>query len=310
MYFISIWSVSNHFRNKVLPSIKLNKNIKIVSILSNKNKKNLKFKHINLYNDKKKFFSNENFDYVYISSINSKHYDDCKYALENKKNVICEKPICLKKSQLNNLKKIADKNKRKFQEVIQYIHHPLFLKLKEIINDKIIGNILHVDSSFKIPFDDKKNFRFVKKLGGGALIDSGFYPISIMFTLFDSKKIKILDSKIIKQNNLDISGNIKAQNEKKIIFNLSWGFKSLYKNNIKIYGDDGFIDVDFIFSKKIFQKGEINIFKNIKKTIKIKESNQINLAFQNMLSSNKKRFDKNFKTSMKILNVIEDLKKK
>lgn len=310
MYFISIWSLSNHFQKKVLPSINLNKKIKIVSILTNKNKKDLEFKDINLYNDKKKNFSNENFDYIYISSINSEHYENCKYALENKKNVICEKPICLKKNQLNNLKKIADKNKKKFQEVIQYIHHPLFIKLKKIINDKIIGNILRVDSSFKIPIDDKKNFRFVKKLGGGALNDVGFYPISIMFTLFDSKKIKILNSKIIKQNNLDIAGDIKTQNEKKIIFDLSWGFKSSYKNNIKIYGENGFLDVDFIFSKKILQKGEINIFKNKKKTIKIKESNQINLAFQSMLSLNSKKFNKNFETSMKILKVIENLKKK
>lgn len=310
MYFISIWSLSNHFQKKVLPSIKLNKKIKIVSILTNKDKKDLKFKNINLYNDKKKNFLNENFDYVYISSINSDHYENCKYALENKKNVICEKPICLKKNQLNHLKKIADKNKRKFQEVNQYTHHPLFIKLKKIINEKIIGNILHVDSSFKIPIDDKKNFRFVKKLGGGALNDVGFYPISIMFTLFDSKKIKILNSNIIKQNNLDIAGDIKTQNEKKIIFDLSWSFKSSYKNNIKIYGENGFIDVDFIFSKKIFQKGEINIFKDIKKTIKVKESNQINLAFQSMLSSNKQKFNKNFETSMKILKVIENLKKK
>ena len=310
MYFISIWSLSNHFQKKVLPSIKLNKKIKIVSILTNKDKKDLEFKDINLYNDKKKNFSNENFDYIYISSINSEHYENCKYALERKKNVICEKPICLKKNQLNNLKKIADKNKKKFQEVIQYIHHPLFIKLKKIINDKIIGNILRVDSSFKIPIDDKKNFRFVKKLGGGALNDVGFYPISIMFTLFDSKKIKILNSKIIKQNNLDIAGDIKTQNERKIIFDLSWGFKSAYKNNIKIYGENGYIDVDFIFSKKIFQKGEINIFKNIKKSIKIKKSNQINLAFKNMLSSNKKKINKDFETSMKILNVIEKLKKK
>lgn len=310
MYFISIWSLSNHFQKKVFPSIKLNKKIKIVSILTNKDKKDFKFKNINLYNDKKKKFLNENFDYIYISSINSEHYKNCKYALENKKNVICEKPICLKKSQLNNLKKIADKNKKSFQEVIQYTHHPLFIKLKKIINDKIIGNILHVDSSFKIPIDDKKNFRFIKKLGGGALNDVGFYPISIMFTLFNSKKIKILNSNIIKQNNLDIAGDIKTQNEKKIIFNLSWSFKSSYKNNIKIYGENGFIDVDFIFSKNIFQKGEINIFKDIKKTIKIKESNQINLAFQSMLSSNKQKINKNFETSMKILKVIENLKKK
>ena len=57
MYFISIWSLSSHFQKKVLPSIKLNKKIKIVSILTNKDKKDLKFEKINLYNDKKKFSS-------------------------------------------------------------------------------------------------------------------------------------------------------------------------------------------------------------------------------------------------------------
>ena len=309
MYFISIWSLSNHFQKKVLPSIKLNKKIKIVSILTNKDKKSLKFKNINLYNDKKKFFFNKNFDYVYISSINSEHYENCKYALENKKNVICEKPICLKKSQLQNLKKIEDKNKRIFHEVIQYIHHPLFIQLKKIINNQIIGKILYVDSNFKVPINDKKNFRFIKKLGGGALNDVGFYPISIMFTLFESEKIKILNSNILKQNNLDIAGNVKTQNENKIIFNLSWGLKSLYKNNIRIYGENGSIEVDFIFSKQVLQNGKINIFKNGKKIIKINKSNQINSAFQSMLSSNKKQFNKNFETSMKILKVIESLKK-
>ena len=139
--------------------------------------------------------------------------------------------------------------------------------------------------------------------------DVGFYPISIMFTLFDSEKIKILNSNIIKQNNLDIAGNIRTQNEKKILFNLSWGFKSSYKNNIIIYGENGFIEVDFIFSKRVFQNGKINIFKNKKKIIKINKSNQINSAFQSMLSSNKKQFNKNFETSMKILKIIENLKK-
>lgn len=309
MKLISIWSLSNHFQNKILPSIKLNKKIKIVSILTNKNNKNLKFKDIRLYNNKKKFFFKNDFDFVYISSINSKHYENCKFSLENKKNVICEKPICLKKNQLINLKKIANKNKKVFLEVNQYIYHPLFVKLKKFIDDKVIGKILYVDCKFNIPLNEKKNFRFKKKLGGGALNDLGYYPISIMFTLFDSKRIRILNSNIVRENNIDMAGNINTQNEKKINFDLNWAFKSLYENNIKIYGENGYIDVDYIFSKKVIQNGRINIFKNKKKIIKINKSNQINSAFQSMLSSNKKQFNKNFETSMKILKITENLKK-
>lgn len=308
MKSIAVWSLSNHFQKKVLPSIAENKKIKITSILTKKNTNNLDFKGINIYNNKKIFFK-DNFDYVYISSVNSKHYQNCKFALENKKNVICEKPICLKKRQLNILKKIAKKNKKIFFEVAQYVHHPLFIRLKKLINQNEIGKVTNVDCKFKIPLNEKKNFRFIKKLGGGALYDVGYYPISMIYNLFDSKKVKILNSNLKRQHGIDVNGKIKVQNEKKVMFNLEWGFKGLYENNIKIYGKDGYIDVNFIFSKKIIQDGQIKIFKNKDRTIKINKSNQINLAFQKMLLGDKMLFNREFKTSMKILDMIEKLQK-
>lgn len=308
MSLLSIWSLSNHFKTKVFPSIKSNKRIKIVSILTSK--KNHNFNKKNCYKDIKKIITNNHFDYAYISSINSLHYNYSKFALENNKNVLCEKPICLKINQLYELKKIAKKNNKFFFEVIQYTHHPLFEKLKKLINKKIVGKILRVESKFKIPLKEKNNFRFNNKSGGGALYDVGYYPISSMFTLFDSKKIKILKSKIIKEKKLDIFGNIRAKNENKIIFDLAWGFKSSYENNIKIFGENGTINVDFIFSKKIFQGGNIDIFKNKKKTINVTKSNQINLAFNSMIFSKKEFFERRFNLSLKILKIIEKLKKK
>lgn len=307
MRSLSIWSLSNHFLTKVFPSIKSNKRIKIVSILTNKKKNNFKIK--NNYTDRKKIIADKNFDYVYISSINSLHYNYIKFALENNKNVICEKPICLKTKELYNLKKIAKKNKKFFFEVIQYTHHPLFIKLKKLIDKKTVGKILRVESSFKIPLREKKNFRFNNKLGGGALYDVGYYPISSMFTLFNSNKIKILKSKIIKENKLDISGKLLAKNENKIIFELNWGFKSSYENNIRIFGENGTMNVDFIFSKKIFQGGCIDILNSKKKTIKVAKANQINLAFNSMIFSKKEFFDKRFSLSFNILTIIERLKK-
>ena len=310
MHLLSIWSLSGHFQKKILPSILFNRKIKIVSILSNKESKDFKLKNIIFYNNKKKFFHKNKFDYVYISSINSKHYNHCKFALENNKNVICEKPICLNQLQLNKLNALAKKKKKKIFEVIQYVHHPLFAKVKKLIKSNSIGKVLRVKSSFKIPLNDKKNFRFNKNFGGGALFDVGFYPISIMFTLFNSKKIKLLRSKIKKQNKVDINGDIRALNENKIIFDLNWAFRSSYKNNLIIYGTEGNLLVDFIFSKNINQEGKIIIYKKKKlEIIKVSKSNQINLAFEDMLSNKKKLFNKRYQTSLSILNIIERLKK-
>jgi len=131
-----------------------------------------------------------------------------------------------------------------------------------------------------------------------------------MFTLFESKKIRILKSNLVKENKLDIKGNLQASNEDKIVFDLAWGFKSSYENNIKIFGEKGIINVDFIFSKKVLQGGKIDILKDKKKTIKIAKFNQINQAFNSMIFSKKKLFDKSFNLSLNILKIFEKIKKK
>ena len=310
MHNIAIWSFSNHFQNKVLPSIKNNKQIKIKYILTKKNKKNIGLKNVRWLKNKEELKARKDIDFVYISSVNANHFKNIRFALLNKFNVICEKPICLKSTQFKELIKISKVKKVKFFEMIQYKHHPVFFKLKQILKKNLIGKVKQVDAEFKIPLADKSNFRFKKELGGGALNDVGFYPISIMFTLFDNKQIKIIQTKFKKENKLDIKGNLSVKNENEIQFKLSWGFRSLYKNYIKIMGTKGKIEVKFIFSKKINQGAEIILNTSKKTVIRIKKANQINLAFSNILKSNMEKFKKELDVSFQIFKVIELLNKK
>jgi len=310
MHNIAIWSFSNHFQNKVLPSIKNNKQIKIKYILTKKNKKNIGLKNVRWLKNKEELKARKDIDFVYISSINANHFKNIRFALLNKFNVICEKPICLKTTQFKELLKISKVKKVKFFEMIQYKHHPVFFKLKQILKKNLIGKIKQVEAVFKIPLSDKNNFRFKKELGGGALNDVGFYPISIMFTLFDDNQIKIIKTKLKKEKKLDVKGNLSAENENEIQFKLSWGFRSLYRNYIKIMGNKGKIEVKFIFSKKINQGAEIILNTAKKKVIRIKKANQINLAFNNILKSNMKDFKKDLNLSFQIFRVIELLNKK
>ena len=307
MYKLGVWSLSNHFINKVLPSIKNNPKIKIIKVYTNKylRKNNIKLDFTNSLDN----FLNSDFDFVYISSINSNHFKNCKIALENKKNVICEKPICLKPEQLKRLKNIAGKNKKIFLEMNQYTYHPLFKNIKKKINKKKLGKIFYVKCNFEIPLKDKKNFRFNKKLGGGALYDVGYYPISILYTVFESKKIEIIEKKIIKNKKIDYKGNAFIINNDNIAFDLSWSLKDSYKNFIHIYGEEGFLKSNFFFSKKIVQNGQIEFFINkTSKTEKIKRANQINLAFIYMMQNKLKLFNDSYNQSLKILKTVEKLK--
>ena len=161
-----------------------------------------------------------------------------------------------------------------------------------------------------LPYFEKDNFRFQNKLGGGAINDLGYYPISIMFNLFESKKIKLLKSKILKKNGIDLKGKCFFKNENNIKFDLSWGFKSSYENFIKIIGVKGTIKVKFIFSKHINQDGEIEIITQKKEILKIKKANQINLFFEKIFTADKNSFIKNLKNTESILKIMQKLKKK
>lgn len=310
MFSVSLWSLSNHLQNKVLPSIKNNKNIKITSILTKKkNKGKIDIKNLKYFFNKSDFLKKDKSRFVYISSINSLHYQNCLDTLNQKKNVICEKPICLNVNQLSKLIHIAKKNKVKIFEIIQYVEHPVFKKIKNIIKNKSFGKILYVESSFKVPLYKNEGFRFKAKQGGGALYDSGFYPISLLYTLFQSKKVKIINSHITNADGIDISGSVHCYNNQGINFNLSWGFRSNYQNYINILCEHASISTNLFFSKRIMQDAKIIINdKKKSKTISIKKSNQINLAFNKYMSATSALYKSKIQESLKILRFIKKLK--
>jgi len=309
---IGFWSFSNHLNKKIIPSIKNNINIipyKLLSSKKNPTYNNKYFLKTNITKNKIDFLNDKKFDTVYISSISKNHFKNCLDSLKFNKNIICEKPICENERDFHKLLSLSKKKKLKIYEIYQYVHHPLFLKIKELLKQKTIGKIKYIESSFKIPLNDKKNFRFQKKLGGGALMDVGAYPLSIPFFLFKDFKYSIIKKKIniSKKSKLDISGQVLLNIDKNCICNFSWGFNSPYENYLRITGINGSIEAKFIFSKKISQSCELKVVSNNnQKKIFIKEANQINLAFNHFLNGS---IDKKFnKISSKLLRVLDSIK--
>ena len=304
---IAFWSYSRHLENRIIPSIKNNKKIIPIGIFSQKIdliKKNKYLKKTKIFCTKKEFLSDKNYETVYISSVTGSHYKNCIDALNHNKNIICEKPMGLNPRQIKSIYKLAKIKELYVHEVFQYTFHPLFLKIKNILKSNVLGNIINIESNFTVPINDKKNFRFDKSIGGGALYDVGIYPLSLNIFLFDNLNPKIIDTKIVfsKKYKIDLTGSITTM-YKKAIFRQGWGFNLAYQNCLKITGTKGKIETDFIFSKKNIDNGVIKFeYKNKKKKIVVKNANQINLAF--MFYLNKKNTLKNNKKNVKISELI------
>ena len=125
--------------------------------------------------------------WVYIATPISTHYDlACKF-LNLGKNVICEKPLSDSPNMAMRLFDIAKKNMVVLQEVCMYKHHRQYAHLQSLVEQKREA-IKTFSAQFTIPHLARDNFRYQRQLGGGALRDVGFYPISIISSLFGEAK--------------------------------------------------------------------------------------------------------------------------
>lgn len=74
-------------------------------------------------------------DYISICSPNHLHSAHMKFALKNGCDVICEKPLVLDESEIDELKKYEQKFNKKINTVLQLRVHESIIELKEKINN-------------------------------------------------------------------------------------------------------------------------------------------------------------------------------
>lgn len=86
-------------------------------------------------------------DAIYIASHPSKHYDQIKKALQQKKHVICESPVTLNSEQTKELFKIAAENDCVLMEGIKTAFSTAYTRLILMAKSGKIGKIVSVDST-------------------------------------------------------------------------------------------------------------------------------------------------------------------
>ncbi|MBP2559683.1 putative dehydrogenase [Neorhizobium galegae] len=115
-------------------------------------------------------------DAVYIPLPSSQHVEWSIKAAEAGKHVLSEKPIAIKASEIEELIKVRDRTGKLICEAFMVTYAPVWLKVRELLSQKAIGELKHVQGSFSYFNRDPSNMRNIPELGGGALPDIGVYP--------------------------------------------------------------------------------------------------------------------------------------
>lgn len=300
--------IGAHFKTKIFPSLK-NVGANVPFIIS-KNKENLSFANDNGIQMVESLEDIDPIDnsLLYISTPISKHYEDCVKAFNNGLHVICEKPLTESSKLSKELFKLAESKNLLLFEVCMYQYHPQFHMLQEIYKRNKHAKIPQkISLSFTIPHLPPDNFRYKKELGGGAILDVGYYPISCVTALEDS--LMIADKNIIFENDLPQFGKIRYFCKEKLSeFIVKFGIGYEYSNFCKLEFNDEIIEFDRFFSKPLEFDSKTIFKKNNTSSLQIHNVNQFEIMFDhylNILKSESKDEYHNLKN--KTLQISENL---
>ena len=237
--------------------------------------------------------NSNNIDIIYIALPNSMHKEWILKSINNNKNILVEKPAFMNLSETEGIKKKLINNNIFFSEGFMYRYTPQILKVIELIKNDTIGKLVSMDSSFGVNLltkknifgfkkkktIDKENRLFNKKLGGGAILDLGCYPVSfsVLIASLVSKvnydKIRVLEkSKEISSLDVDIHSRAKLEFENGFVSVVKASFSENLGNETTINGSDGTIKIKNSWGTEpsiIVLEGKTN------KTIKIEMNKNI-----------------------------------
>jgi predicted dehydrogenase len=123
-------------------------------------------------------------DALYIPLPNSLHAEWTIRALEAGKPVLCEKPLCGTLPDTERVLTSARQTGTLLWEAFAFPFHAQLARLRRLIADSVIGDLMEIKSNFHFAVTRPDNIRLSRELEGGALLDVGCYPVRLAAELF------------------------------------------------------------------------------------------------------------------------------
>jgi len=306
---IGLGNMGYKFANAIIET----SNSKIVSIASKDRNKiknfrsNFNFADLVAYNDYEEIIKDKNINAIYIATLNNTHFDLIKKCSENNKNILCEKPFTLNYDQAREIYDYILKNNVIFYEGFAYRSHPQTKIIREIVEKNELGEITNIQSSFgfKVNKIKPESRLFNKKLGGGAILDVGCYPLSILnFFYKDDNSYKFLGARgSFTQTDVDDHAEAEIEIKNKIKCKIKVSFKENFENKTILEGKKGKLVINNPWSPG--NKTTLEISQGVSYYKKIVNSDLSLFANQIEMVSN--NFEKNKKNDKFLVNIEDSL---
>jgi predicted dehydrogenase len=209
-----------------------------------------KYGYKKAYGDYQSLYEDPDIDLVYVATPHAFHYQQMMDLLDYGKHIICEKSFTL---NANQAKAVFDKAKEKNLFVMEAMWTRFLPTVKEVlqvIDQGLIGKVHYLEANFCINAKVNQYHRLRNpKLGGGALLDLGIYPLTFSRLILGHPRDVSVDCKLDPKTGVDLGEEILLEYE---------GARAKLKASMieslpmtaHIKGEDGYIIVDGFFQSQ------------------------------------------------------------
>lgn len=215
---------------------------------------------VKMFEDYKDLLNSGLVDAVIICTPSILHYDACKLAGENGIAVFCEKPFTTSPEQALELANLFETKGLVNQVGYVYRFDAVFGKVKEMLNEQLIGKVVHANVQFLSSTISKqqpeKGWRSKRENGGGATYEMGSHVIDLMEFFFGKPQriVGTLMNQVYSELVEDISeAQLVYENRLSVNIHVNWSDYTYRKPMLKIdiHGTKGKIQAD-LYGYKLF----------------------------------------------------------
>lgn len=201
------------------------------------------------YDSYEQLARDESIDAVYVATPHTLHKENTLLCLNNGRAVLCEKPLAINSKEVESMIKTSQQTGNFLMEAHWTRCFPIMGKIRQLIDEKAIGEIrmLQADFGFRVDLDPE-NRLFNPKLAGGALLDVGCYTFSAAHMCF-GKPQEIRALAHIGRTRVDEQNTVILGYEEGALAVLVSANRTSTFQELMIYGTEGKIKVDSPFWK-------------------------------------------------------------
>jgi predicted dehydrogenase len=182
-------------------------------------------------------------DVVYVCSPHSEHRREALAAVAAGKHVLVEKPFGLSAAEAQEVFDAAARNGVFVMEALWSRFLPAHVRLRELVTQGVIGEVRTVEASFGFPMPFKPDHRLLDpRLGGGALLDLGIYPVNVALQLLGAPT-EVSAVAAFGQTGVDVNTAVVMTFPGGAVATAACSLTTVMASTARVIGTEGWIDV-------------------------------------------------------------------